>query len=125
AQAYQAGIQNVVASSGTALTPVQARLLKRFSGKVVLSFDPDAAGQVAAAKTSEMLVTEGFQVNVAMLPAGDDPDNYIRKQGAASYQERLRNSRQYLEYLLDRSAAAADLSTDEGRRSFLGQMLAV
>jgi DNA primase len=72
-----------------------------------------------------MLVTEGFQVNVAMLPAGDDPDNYIRKQGAAAYQERLRNSRQYLEYLLDRSAAAADLSTDEGRRSFLGQMLAV
>ena len=125
AQAYQAGIQNVVASSGTALTPAQARLLKRFAGKVILSFDPDAAGQGAAAKTSEMLVTEGFQVNVAMLPAGDDPDNYIRKHGPAAYQEQLRTSRQYLEYLLDRSAAADDLSTDEGRRSFLGKMLVV
>ena len=125
AQAYQAGITNVVASSGTALTPAQARLLRRFAGKVILSFDPDAAGQGAAARSSEMLVTEGFQVNVAMLPAGDDPDNYIRRHGAAAYQEQLRNSRQYLEYLLDRSAAEADLSTDEGRRSFLGKMLAV
>ena len=125
AQAYQGGITNVVASSGTALTPAQARLLRRFTGKVVLSFDPDAAGQGAAARSSELLVTEGFQVNVAMLPAGDDPDNYIRRHGAAAYQELLRNSRQYLEYLLDRSAADEDLSTDEGRRSFLSKMLAV
>jgi DNA primase len=125
AQAYQAGITNVVASSGTALTPAQARLLRRFAEKVILSFDPDAAGQGAAARSSELLVTEGFQVNVAMLPAGDDPDNYIRRHGAAAYQALLRNSRQYLEYLLDRSAAEADLSTDEGRRSFLGSMLAV
>src|SRR6478735_9247430 len=72
-----------------------------------------------------MLVAEGFQVNVAMLPAGDDPDNYIRRHGAAAYQEQLRNSRQYLEYLLDRTAADEDLSTDEGRRSFLGKMLVV
>jgi DNA primase len=125
AQAYQAGIQNVVASSGTALTPTQVKLLHRYAGKVILSFDPDAAGQGAAVKSSELFVAEGFQVNVAMLPAGDDPDNYIRKQGAAAYQERLRNSRQYLEYLLDRSATAEDLSTDEGRRSFLRKMLAV
>jgi DNA primase len=125
AQAWQAGIQNVVASSGTALKVEQARLLKRYASKIVLNFDPDTAGQGAAAGASLMLVTEGFQVNVAMLPGGDDPDNYIRKHGAAAYQEQLRNSRQYLEYLLDRSAAAEDLSTDEGRRSFLGKMLAV
>ena len=125
AQAYQGGITNVVASSGTALTPAQARLLKRFAAKVVLSFDPDAAGQGAAARSSELLVSEGFQVNVAMLPAGDDPDNYIQRHGPAAYQDLLRNSRQYLDYLLDRSAADEDLSTDEGRRSFLGKMLAV
>jgi DNA primase len=125
AQAYQAGITNVVASSGTALTPAQGKLLRRFAGKVVLSFDPDTAGQGAAARSSEMLVAEGFQVNVAMLPPGDDPDNYIRRHGAPAYQEQLRNSRQYLEYLLDRSAAEEDLSTDEGRRSFLGKMLTV
>ena len=125
AQAFQAGITNVVASSGTALTTAQARLLRRFAAKVILSFDPDAAGQGAAARSSELLVTEGFQVNVAMLPGGEDPDNYVRRHGAAAYQEQLRNSRQYLEYLLDRTAAEDDLSTDEGRRSFLGKMLAV
>lgn len=125
AQAYQGGVTNIVASSGTALTPSQARLLRRFAGKVILSFDPDAAGQGAAARSSELLVAEGFQVNVAMLPGGEDPDNYIRHRGAAAYQEQLRNSRQYLEYLLDRTAAETDLSTDEGRRSFLGKMLAV
>ena len=125
AQALQAGITNVVASSGTALTPMQARLLKRFASKVVLSFDPDAAGQGAAARTSELLVAEGFQVNVAMLPTGDDPDNFIRKSGGAAYQEKLRNSRQYLDYLLDRTAAEHDFTKDDSRREFLSRMLTV
>ena len=125
AQAIQAGIANVVASSGTALKVEQARLLKRFASKVVLSFDPDAAGEGAAARTSELLVAEGFQVNVAMLPGGDDPDNFIRKFGGAAYQEKLRTSRQYLDYLLDRTARGFDLNKDEGRRGFLNTMLAV
>jgi DNA primase len=125
AQAYQAGIPNAVASSGTALTPPQAKLLKRFASKVVLSFDPDAAGQGAAARSSELLVAEGFQVNVAMLPPGDDPDTYIRKSGGAAYQEKLRNSRPYLDYLLDRAAEGHDFSKDDSRREFLNAMLRV
>jgi DNA primase len=125
AQAVQAGITNVVASSGTALTTAQARLLKRFASKVVLNFDPDAAGRGAAAKTSEMLVAEGFQVNVAMMPTGDDPDTFIRKQGGAAYQERLRESRPYLDYLLDRTAADYDFARPEDRREFLTRMLEV
>ncbi len=125
AQAVQAGITNVVASSGTALTPAQAKLLKRFASKVVLSFDPDAAGKGAAVRSSELLVTEGFSVNVAMMPAGDDPDTFIRREGGAAYQERLRTSRPYLEYLLDQAAAGQELSRDEDRREFLGRMLEV
>lgn len=125
AQAYQAGITNVVASSGTALTPIQVRLMKRFTSKVVLSFDPDAAGQGAAARSSELLVGEGFQVNVAMLPDGEDPDNFIRKAGGAAYQEKLRTSQPYLEYLLDRTAADHDFNKDDSRRDFLGKMLTV
>ena len=125
AQALHAGIGNVVASSGTALTPAQARLLKRFASKVVLSFDPDAAGQGAAARSSELLVAEGFQVNIAMLPPGDDPDNFIRKHGGSAYQQLLRNSRPYLEYLLDRVAREHDFSKDDGRREFLARMLTV
>ena len=125
AQALQAGITNVVASSGTALTPAQARLLKRFTTKVVLSFDPDAAGQGAAARTSELLVAEGFSVNVAILPAGNDPDAFIRQHGGAAYQERLRHSRPYLDYLLDRASEGHDFTQDESRREFLTQMLGV
>ena len=125
AQPWQAGIQNVVASSGTALTPAQARLLRRFTDKVVLSFDPDSAGQGAAERSSELLVAEGFQVNVAMLPAGEDPDTLIRKQGGQAYVEKLRTSRPYLEYLLDRAASRYDMTSGESRRGFLDNMLAV
>ena len=125
AQLVQAGITPVVASSGTALTPAQAQLLRRFTSKVILSFDPDAAGQGAAARSCELLVTEGFEVNVAILPAGEDPDSVVQKRGREGYLELLKNSRPYLEYLLDRGAAAHDLTNDEGRRQFLTAMLAV
>jgi DNA primase len=125
AQAIQGGVTNVIASSGTALTPAQARLLKRFAAKVVLSFDPDAAGKGAAVRSSELLVAEGFQVNVAMMPAGDDPDTFIRREGGAAYAEKLRASRQYLEYLLDQAAVGQDLQREEHRREFLTRMLEV
>ena len=125
AQLVQAGITPVVASSGTALTPAQAQLLRRFTSKVILSFDPDAAGQGAAARSCELLVAEGFEVNVAVLPAGEDPDGVVQKRGRDAYLELLKNSRPYLEYLLDRAAAAHDLTNDEGRRQFLTAMLAV
>jgi DNA primase len=125
AQVWQAGIQPVVASSGTALTSAQARLLKRFASKVVLSFDPDAAGQGAATRSSELLVSEGFQVNVALLPEGADPDAFVRRNGGRAYADLLTNSRPYLEFLLDRAAARHDVQKPEGRRAFLNDMLAV
>ncbi|MGE3343343.1 MAG: DNA primase [Vicinamibacterales bacterium] len=125
AQVWQAGVQPVVASSGTALTVTQARLLKRFAQKIVLSFDPDAAGQGAAARSSGLLVAEGFQVNVALLPSGSDPDTYIRREGGRAYVERLKASRSYLDFLLDRAATGVDLNRPEGRRSFIGKMLEV
>jgi DNA primase len=123
AQVYQAGFQAVVASCGTALTPQQAQQLRRFTGKVVLSFDPDAAGQGAAAKSCEMLVAEGFEVNVAMLPAGNDPDTFVRTHGAAAYGERLKRSVPYLDFLLDRAAARHNLKTGEGRARYVEEML--
>ena len=125
AQLWQAGIQPVVASSGTALGSAQARLLKRFASKVVLSFDPDAAGQGAATRSSELLVSEGFQVNVALLPEGADPDAFVRRNGGRAYADLLTNSRPYLEFLLDRAAARHDVQKPEGRRAFLNDMLAV
>jgi DNA primase len=125
AQVFQSNAAPVVASCGTALTPQQAQLLRRFTTKVVLSYDPDAAGQGAAARSCELLVAEGFDVNVAVLDQGQDPDTYIRNHGPDRYREKLRSSRPYLEYLLDRAAAGVDFGQDDNRRQFLGKMLAV
>jgi DNA primase len=122
AQVYQAGFQGVVASCGTALTPQQAQQLRRFTAKVVMSFDPDAAGQGATEKSCEMLVAEGFEVNVATLPPGEDPDTFVRKQGREAYGQRLKQSRPYLEYLLDRAATRVNLNTVDGRVQFVEEM---
>ena len=125
AQVFQAGAAPVVASCGTALTTAQAQLLRRFTDKVVLSFDPDAAGEGAAIRSCELLVAEGFDVNVVVLDKGEDPDTFVRKKGADRYRERLRSSRPYLEYLLDQAATGVDFAHDESRRRFLGKMLTI
>lgn len=125
AQLLQADVAPVVASCGTALTPQQAQLLRRFTSKVILSFDPDAAGQGAASRSCELLVTEGFDVNVAVLPGGEDPDTFVRTHGREAYGEQLKGSRPYLEFLLDRTAEEHDLGSDDGRRQFLAKMLGV
>jgi DNA primase len=125
AQVFQTEAAPVVASCGTALTPQQAQLLRRFTTKAALSYDPDAAGENAAARSCELLVAEGFDVNVVVLDKGEDPDTFIRKQGPDRYRERLRASRPYLEYLLDRAAAGLDPGHDDTRRQFLTKMLEV
>lgn len=125
AQAYQAGGFPVVASCGTALTSQQAQVLRRFAGKAVLCYDPDRAGQTAAERSSELLVGEGFDVNVVQLPAGEDPDTFIQKGGRDGFVRQLRQSRPYLEYLLDRAAGEFDLARDDSRRAFLRKMLGV
>src|SRR5579864_315009 len=125
AQVWQAGVHPVVALCGTALTNAQARTLKRFASKVVLSLDADAAGQGAAARSSELLVAEGFQVNVALMPTGSDPDTFIRRSGSSAYVERLKGSRPYLEFLLDRAAEGLDLARPDSRKTFLDSMLRV
>ena len=125
AQLFQSDAAPAVASCGTALTPQQVQLLRRFTSKVVLSYDPDAAGQGAAARSCQLLVSEGFDVNVVVLDRGEDPDTFIRKQGPVRYRERLRRSQPYLEYLLDQAAAGRDLAHGDTRREFLTRMLGV
>ncbi|HEV2984289.1 MAG TPA: DNA primase [Vicinamibacterales bacterium] len=125
AQLFQSQAAPVVASCGTALTPQQAHLLRRFTSNIVLSFDPDAAGQGAATRSCEMLVAEGFDVNVVVLEKGEDPDTFIRRKGAEQYRAQLRTSRPYLEYLLDQAASGLDFGHDDSRRQFLGKMLTV
>lgn len=123
AQVVQAGIEPVVATCGTALTAPQARLLKRFASKTIVSFDPDAAGQKAAVRSGELLVAEGLEVNVALLPSGEDPDACVRERGAAAFTDTLRQSRPYLEFVLERAADGRDFRRDQPRRAFLSEML--
>ena len=125
AQVLQSEAAPVVASCGTALTIQQAQLLRRFTSKVVLSFDPDTAGQGAAARSCELLVKEGFEVNVVVLDSGEDPDTFIRRKGADQYRARLRRSLPYLEYLRNRAAAGLNFGDPETQRTFLAQMLAI
>ncbi|MBM62891.1 MAG: DNA primase [Acidobacteria bacterium] len=125
AQVVQAGLSAVVACCGTAVTEQQVRLLKRFSSKVILSFDPDPAGAEASARSGELLLSEGFQVNVASLSQNEDPDSCIRKHGITGYSEKLRTSLPYLEYLLDRESTQRDLSRGDHQREFLTKMLQI
>ena len=125
AQVHQAGGFPVVATCGTALTSLQAQVLRRFAAKAVLCYDPDRAGQTAAERSSELLVSEGFDVNVVQLPGGEDPDTFIQKQGREAFVAQLKRSRPYLEFLLDRAAAEYDLTRDDSRREYLKKMLGV
>ena len=125
AQAVQGGVAPVVACCGTALGEQQVRLLKRFTSKVIVSFDPDPAGAGAAARSGELLLAQGLQINVAELADGEDPDTCIRNHGVDRYRETLRASRPYLQYVLDRGAAARDLTRGDHRREFLTRMLEV
>jgi DNA primase len=123
AQALQGGVTTVVATSGTALTTAQVQMLRRFTSRAVLSFDPDAAGQGAAVKSCDLLVREGFQVNVTVLPTGQDPDVFVRQQGGAAYQAAIDEAKPYLDFLMERAAAQHDLGDTQGRASFLREML--
>jgi DNA primase len=125
AQVYQAGGFPVVATCGTALTPQQAQMLRRFAPKALLCYDPDRAGQTAAERSSELLVSEGFSVSVVQLPDGQDPDTFIQKRGRPAFVAELKRARPYLEFLLDRAALEHDLGRDDSRREFLQKMLGV
>lgn len=100
---YMAGIQNVLATSGTAFTEHQVNLLKRFTSKVVVNFDPDTAGANAAEKSIVLLTEDGFEIKVVTLEDGLDPDRYIREKGAPAYIAALRGARRQQDYLIDRA----------------------
>ena len=85
---YTAGFHNVIASSGTAFTEIQAKLLGRFSKNIVVNFDPDTAGAAAAERSLALLVSEDFQIKVLTLESGFDPDLYIRRKGVRGLHRR-------------------------------------
>lgn len=112
---YAAGVRNVVASCGTALTNTQVRALKRHADRVVVNFDPDAAGANAAERSIQMLLDESLQVRVLELEGGLDPDEYVKQAGADAYRSRLEKAPAYFHWLADRARKKFDMRTVEGR----------
>jgi DNA primase len=112
---YAAGFQNVIASSGTAFTELQAKLLARFSKNVVVNFDPDTAGAKATERTLALLIEEEFQIKVLTLEQGFDPDLYIRRKGKPAYEDALRQSQSYFVYLIERARIQFPVRSAEGK----------
>jgi DNA primase len=97
------GIQNVIATSGTAFTEQQVALLRRHTSNVVVNFDPDAAGANAAEKSISLLTEEGFAIKIVTLDGGLDPDRFIRERGVEAYTAALRGARRQSDYLIERA----------------------
>ncbi len=95
---YQAGVKNVVASSGTSLTDEQVQLLSRFTKNIIILFDADPAGQKASLRSIEILLKQDFEVKVITLPKGEDPDSYIIKHGKDEFDELVSSAKNFLEY---------------------------
>jgi DNA primase len=114
----RAGISNVVASCGTSLAEPQIKLLGRFTRRVIVNYDPDAAGQTATERSLSLLLEQDFEVRVlALPPVGNkkaDPDLFIREMGAETYLKLLKEAPPYVDYLIAR-ARQMDLTTGEGK----------
>lgn len=120
---HQAGFENAVASLGTALTPAQVKLLARYTQRVVVSYDGDTAGVNAAAKTLDLFLERGFDVRVAEIPQGKDPDDFVKDEGAAAYDAIVRQAPGYLDFLVGRELHARDLSRPDEKVSAINAIL--
>lgn len=118
----RAGVGNVVASCGTSLAEPQIKLLSRFTQRVVVNFDPDAAGQAATERSVILLLEKEFDVRVLALPGGADPDKFIKEQGIEAYKKLLLQSPPYLDYLITR-AKKMDRTTAEGKVAALNFLM--
>jgi DNA primase len=108
---FEAGITNVVAPQGTAFTDSQARILKRFASEVVLCFDADTAGQKAAERSLDALLQNDLVVRVAEMPAGEDPDSLVRREGKEVFEKRITGARDFFDYWIERETADSDLAS--------------
>jgi DNA primase len=119
---HEAGVENVVAPQGTALTEQHARILKRYAEEVVLMFDADAAGQNAIVRSAEPLWDAGVVIRVAVLPAGHDPDSFVKAFGAEKLKELVTKAPSFFLYLLDRLSQQHDPRTERGKLQIARQM---
>lgn len=122
---HQYGVNNVVASLGTAFTENQARLLKRYANEIIIAYDSDAAGQAATLKGLAILEKEGCNVKVIRLPKGKDPDEFIRQEGLEAFNELIEKSMSLIDYKIYNLKQNTDITNIEGRVRFIKQLSSI
>lgn len=122
---HQAGLIHTVATLGTALTLEHIQVLRRFASNVILLFDPDAAGVRAALRSLDLFVNSGLGVKVVSLPVGEDPDTYVRKEGAEAFDRLEERAPSLLDFALEHSLKTAEASTIEGRIRSVDEILRI
>jgi len=120
---YLRGIQNVIATRGTAFTEQQVALLRRHTAQVVVNFDPDTAGANAAEKSISLLTEEGFTIKIVTLDGGLDPDRFIRERGLDEYVKALRGARRQADYLIERARQMFPGSNSEAKVKAMNYLL--
>src|SRR5690606_27111975 len=122
---YQFGITNVAASLGTAFTTEQAKLLSRLTKRVVINYDGDTAGIKAARRAIEELLPQDLEIKVLVLPDGQDPDDFVRANGADAYNEARGRARPYLPFVLDASMKGRSAANAKQRAEAIEETLPV
>jgi DNA primase len=116
---YQAGVKNVVATAGTALTDTHARTLRRFAQKLFLAFDGDAAGIEAARRAITALAPYNFDIRVLTVPDDEDPDDFVKRHGAQGFLDLLAKAQDYIKFIVDKTSTDYDSSTPIGKSRIL------
>lgn len=122
---YQNGVKNVSASLGTALTENQAKMLKRYTKNIILSYDADNAGRAAALRGIDILHGQGLKAKVLHVTDGKDPDEFIKKQGRAAFMELTEKALGFADYKIDTLMRNHDIDTSDGRIDFVKDAAAV
>ncbi len=120
---FSRGIKNIVASSGTALTSEQIRLIKRYAREVVLVYDADTAGQSANVRALDLLLEQGLRIGIVNLPAGHDPDSLVRQEGADAFRSLIKKRIDFFDYKTGVLSLSIDRTTIEGKTRIAQEML--
>ena len=119
---FESGLENVVAPQGTAFTPAQARLLKRYTDSAILCFDSDRAGRTAIERSLPILLAAGFGVRVAPLHAGEDPDSLIRRDGSDAFRALIERAPDYFEFALDEASSGGKLDNPSAKAALIRKL---
>jgi DNA primase len=120
---YQSGIENVIASSGTSLTNLQVKILSRYTKEIVIVYDADLAGQNAARRGIELILENGINASLIVLPKGEDPDSFIKNNGKEKFEELLAKRQSVINYIGESYKNEGKFNTPEGKTEFVREII--